>query len=178
MTMILIREQLDTPVGPVTLMTEEDGTVRMLEFSEKSDRTGNHLSRHFDGADIRDGRTPGPAREALKAYFRGDITAIDDLTVAAEDTPFRESVWAALRTIPPGEPWTYGDLAKAVGSPKGFRAVGSANGANPIAIIVPCHRVIASGGKLGGYGGGLERKTWLLRHEAINCGKELALRPG
>ena len=178
MTLTLIREQIDTPVGAMTLITDEEGTVRMLEFTEKRNREESHLIRHFKNADIRDGRTPGPARDALKAYFNGDITAIDGLPVAAEDTPFREKVWAALRTIPPGETWTYGDLAKAVDSPKGFRAVGSANGANPIAIIVPCHRVIASGGKLGGYGGGLERKTWLLQHEAENCGKQLALRAG
>ncbi|RFB03923.1 methylated-DNA--[protein]-cysteine S-methyltransferase [Parvularcula marina] len=174
----LIRELIDTPVGPITLITQSDGTVRMLEFTEKRDREEIHLKRHFGDAEIRDGKTSGPARKAVEAYFNGDIAAIDTLTTDAAGTEFQTKVWATLRTIPAGETWSYGDLAGAVGSPKAFRAVGSANGANPIAIIVPCHRVIATGGKLGGYGGGLDRKKWLLAHEAAHCGKQLALHAG
>ena len=119
-------------------------------------------------------RLPSPAREAkpkaeiaaaLAAYFAGDLRAIDALEVEPEGTPFQRSVWAALRTIPAGTTWSYAQLARAVGHPTATRAVGAANGRNPIALVVPCHRVIASDGTLGGYGGGLEMKRWLLRHE-------------
>jgi methylated-DNA-[protein]-cysteine S-methyltransferase len=123
------------------------------------------------------GRTPklsSPAREtsspkeisaALAAYFAGDLRAIDAMDVDPEGTPFQRRVWAALRSIPAGTTWSYAELARAVGHPAATRAVGAANGRNPIALVVPCHRVIASDGTLGGYGGGLEMKRWLLRHE-------------
>lgn len=178
MTTIFIREQIESPVGAIDLVTEEDGTVRMCEFADKPDRTASHLRCLETSGEIRPGKTPGPAREALKAYFTGDVTSLDDLPVAADGTAFRQKVWAALRTIPAGETWSYGDLAAAIGNPKGSRAVGNANGANPIALIVPCHRVIATGGKLGGYGGGLDRKRWLLRHEAAYCGNQLSFDAG
>ena len=119
-------------------------------------------------------RLPSPAREAkpdadiaaaLAAYFAGDLHAIDALRVDAEGTPFQQRVWAALRTIPAGSTWSYAELARVVGQPAATRAVGAANGKNPIALVVPCHRVISSDGTLGGYGGGLEMKRWLLRHE-------------
>lgn len=168
--MTLYREQVDSPLGSLTLMTEKDGTVRLLEFTSESERTSRHTARQAKGAEIVDGPAPGPAREALAAYFAGDMTALDGLTVAADGTPFRKKVWAALRSIPVGKTWSYGELAQAIGSPKGFRAVGSANGANPISIIVPCHRVIAADGSIGGYAGGLNRKEWLLAHEAKHCG--------
>jgi methylated-DNA-[protein]-cysteine S-methyltransferase len=117
---------------------------------------------------------PSPAREmraspeiaaALAAYFAGDLRAIDAMDVDPKGTPFQQRVWAALRTIPAGTTWSYAELARAVGQPSATRAVGAANGRNPIALVVPCHRVIASDGTLGGYGGGLEMKRWLLRHE-------------
>jgi len=117
---------------------------------------------------------PSPMREttttpdiaaALSAYFAGDLRAIDAVAVDPEGTPFQRRVWAALRTIPAGTTWSYAELARAVGQPTATRAVGAANGRNPIALVVPCHRVIASDGALGGYGGGLEMKRWLLRHE-------------
>src|SRR5207249_2519894 len=94
-----------------------------------------------------------------------DVRAIDDLPVQAHGTAFQQRVWAALRSIPAGRTVTYRHIAEAIGSPSAVRAVGAANGQNPIALIVPCHRVIASDGTLCGYGGGLWRKEWLLRHE-------------
>jgi methylated-DNA-[protein]-cysteine S-methyltransferase len=110
----------------------------------------------------------GACREiaaVLAAYFGGDLGAIDALEVDARGTGFQRRVWDALRTIPAGTTWSYAELARAVGQPTATRAVGAANGRNPIALVVPCHRVIASDGTLGGYGGGLEMKRWLLRHE-------------
>ena len=107
----------------------------------------------------------GGAKRALTAYFAGEIGALDTLSVATGGTDFQRCVWAALRTIPTGETVSYGELARRIGNPKAVRAVGMANGANPIGIVVPCHRVIGSDGGLGGYGGGVERKAWLLKHE-------------
>jgi methylated-DNA-[protein]-cysteine S-methyltransferase len=99
------------------------------------------------------------------AYFDGDLHAIDALPVATEGTVFQKSVWQALRTIPTGKTMSYGELAVKIGKPAAVRAVGLANGSNPIGVVVPCHRVIGANGSLTGYGGGLERKRWLLDHE-------------
>jgi methylated-DNA-[protein]-cysteine S-methyltransferase len=100
----------------------------------------------------------------LKAYFAGELKKFD-LPMSLEGTPFQKRVWEELQRIPYGQTISYQELAQRVGNPKASRAVGSANGKNPVAVIVPCHRVIATGGTLGGYGGGLERKEWLLEHE-------------
>jgi len=104
---------------------------------------------------------------SLDAYFAGDLTAIDDVPVATNGTPFQRTVWAALRRIPAGTTTSYGALAASIGYPSAMRAVGLANGANPVAIIVPCHRVIGADHSLTGYGGGLPRKRWLLEHEGF-----------
>jgi methylated-DNA-[protein]-cysteine S-methyltransferase len=109
---------------------------------------------------------PGGLSAALAAYFGGDLSAIERLPLGeAAGTPFQRSVWRALRAIPCGQRCSYGDLARAIGRPSAVRAVGMANGSNPICIVVPCHRVIGANGKLVGYGGGIERKRWLLAHE-------------
>jgi methylated-DNA-[protein]-cysteine S-methyltransferase len=105
-----------------------------------------------------------PAREQLRAYFAGELLDFD-LHLAAAGTPFQQRVWRALRAIPYGDTASYADVAREIGNPTATRAVGAANGRNPIAIIVPCHRVIGKDGSLTGYGGGLARKQWLLRHE-------------
>ena len=103
----------------------------------------------------------------LRAYFDGDLTEFE-IPIRLDGTDFQREVWSHLRDIPYGETISYGELARRVGSPKASRAVGLANGRNPVSIIVPCHRVIGSNGQLTGYGGGLERKTWLLDHEAAH----------
>lgn len=104
-------------------------------------------------------------KQALGNYFDGDLQAFDQTPVCMRGTAFQELVWTALRTIPAGRTWTYGQLAKELGRPQAARAVGHANSQNPIAIIVPCHRVIGASSSLTGYAGGLERKQWLLGHE-------------
>jgi methylated-DNA-[protein]-cysteine S-methyltransferase len=105
--------------------------------------------------------------DRLQAYFSGDLHALDTISVDPEGTPFQRDVWRMLQQIPIGQTWSYADLARAVGRPDAVRAVGAANGANPIPIVIPCHRVIGTDGRLVGYGGGLERKRWLLEHEGV-----------
>ena len=105
------------------------------------------------------------AGRCLAAYFDGRIDAIDAVEVAMGGTVFQREVWAALRGIPAGSHLNYGRLAERIGRPEAVRAVGAANGANPIGIVVPCHRVIGANAALTGYGGGLHRKRWLLEHE-------------
>jgi methylated-DNA-[protein]-cysteine S-methyltransferase len=106
----------------------------------------------------------------MKNYFAGELGAIDDLPVKTAGTPFQRAVWSALREIPLGATESYGKLAERIGRPTAVRAVGLANGSNPIGIVVPCHRVIGANGSLTGYGGGMERKRWLLEHEKAQTG--------
>jgi methylated-DNA-[protein]-cysteine S-methyltransferase len=159
----LYLDELDSPVGRLTIVADEEGRLRALGWLEGHDRMADQLRawapRLSRAAD------PSGVTSALRAYFAGALHAIDALPVTFEGTPFQESVWRALRTIPCGETRSYGQLARAIGKPAAVRAVGLANGANPIGIVVPCHRVIGADGSLTGYGGGLERKRWLLAHE-------------
>jgi methylated-DNA-[protein]-cysteine S-methyltransferase len=163
-----------SPVGTLYFVAGETA-LRALDFDRFAPRTRDLLQ-------LRDDEAAQPARRAdpqglgarLSAYFDGDLHAFDDLAVVMDGTPFQRRVWAELRSIVPGTTISYGELAARVGVRNGARAVGLANGANPIALVVPCHRVIGSNGTLTGYGGGMERKAWLLRHEA----RELPLYPG
>jgi methylated-DNA-[protein]-cysteine S-methyltransferase len=115
--------------------------------------------------ELREGSGPKSTRDSLNSYFAGDFSALGSIEVETGGTPFQRKLWAALREIPSGQTSTYGVLAANIGVPKAVRAVGAANGANPISIVLPCHRVIGSNQRLTGYGGGLERKRWLLTHE-------------
>lgn len=162
---ILTLERIATPVGEVLLVTDADGAVRALDFADYEARMMRLLARHLPGFVLKAGRAPEPVRQAVIAYFDGDLAALDGLAVKTGGTAFQRTVWAALRAIPPGQTRSYGQLAAAIGSPRAVRAAGLANGQNPVAVIVPCHRVIGSNGALTGYAGGLERKLWLLRHE-------------
>ena len=134
---------------------------------ERLTRLQARLKRWFPPHDILESETPTIARTRgwLEAYFDGTAADIGELPLDMRGAPFEQRVWMALRTIPPGQTTSYGAIAQALGSPGASRAVGAANGANPVAIIVPCHRVIGSSGSLTGYGGGLDRKTWLIDHE-------------
>ncbi len=161
----LTLDRIATPVGEVLLVTDAAGAVRALDFADFEARMMRLLARHCGGAVPTPGRAPAAVRTAVEAYFAGDIRALDRLEVATGGTAFQREVWAALRAIPAGETRSYGQLAAAIGRPKAVRATGLANSQNPIAVIVPCHRVIGANGTLTGYAGGLERKTWLLAHE-------------
>jgi methylated-DNA-[protein]-cysteine S-methyltransferase len=160
-------ERLPTPTGEMLVVTDEAGLLRAADWETHLERFQRLLGRHY-GADITLTEKAGPpskAAQALTAYFAGDLTAIDTIETATAGTDFQREVWAALRTIPKGETLSYGQLAARIGRDRAVRAVGLANGQNPVAIVVPCHRVIGANGSLTGYGGGMERKSWLLDHE-------------
>lgn len=151
---------LDSPVGPLTL-TAVNGTLAGLYMERQ--RPSFEIFGEPDDAPFVE------AAEQLEEYFAGERTTFD-LKLAMAGTPFQQQVWAELRQIPYGETTSYGELADRIGRPTAARAVGMANGRNPIGIIVPCHRVVGSTGDLTGYGGGLERKRYLLAHERGQLG--------
>ena len=164
----LRRFRLATPIGVLVLLQDGDDALRVLDWADHDERTHRLLRRHYgDGAvAIADGAAgASPALRTLGRYFAGELRALDALSVATGGSPFQRDVWRVLRAIPPGTTVSYAELAQRVGRPTAFRAVGLANGANPVGIVVPCHRVVGSDGSLTGYGGGLERKRWLLAHE-------------
>ncbi|WP_287898558.1 methylated-DNA--[protein]-cysteine S-methyltransferase [Brevundimonas sp.] len=165
-TLTLTLDRVASPVGEVLVVTDAEGAVRALDFHDFEDRMRRLLRRHYGEVVLTPGRAPEPVRAAVAAYFAGDLAAFDAVEVRTGGTDFQRRVWAALRDIPAGETRSYGQLAAAIGAPKAMRAVGLANGANPVGVIVPCHRVIGASGTLTGYAGGLERKRWLLAHEA------------
>ncbi len=154
--------RVDSPLGPITFTAGPRGLCALFLGGRMPQLSAP--AREKSAAPPNTAAT-GEIAAALAAYFSGDLRAIDALEVDPQGTGFQRQVWAALRTIPAGTTWSYAELARAVGRPTATRAVGAANGRNPIALVVPCHRVIASDGTLGGYGGGLEMKRWLLRHE-------------
>ncbi len=162
----LTLDRIPSPVGEVLVVVDGDGAVRALDFHDFEARMRRLLRRHYGEVVLAPGRAPEAVRQAVAAYFAGDLAAFETVEVETGGTDFQRRVWAALRDIPAGETRSYGQLAAAIGAPKAVRAVGLANGANPVGVIVPCHRVIGAGGKLTGYAGGLERKRWLLAHEA------------
>ncbi len=163
----LLTETLSTPIGNLVVIYDEDGRLRATDWTNYDDRMRRLLARHYGTDNVTltpVSRSSGPAL-AIAAYFDGDLHAIDALPTATEGTSFQKCVWQALRDVPMGQTVSYGELARLIGKPAAVRAVGLANGANPVGIVVPCHRVIGADGSLTGYGGGLERKRWLLNHE-------------
>jgi methylated-DNA-[protein]-cysteine S-methyltransferase len=166
--LVLRRFRLATPTGVLVLLQDADDALRVLEWDDNADRLTRLLHRYYgSGCAIADGDARSSvAVRALEQYFAGDLAALDALPVATTTgSEFQRRVWRALREIPAGTTISYAELARRVGKPSAFRAVGLANGANPIGIVVPCHRVIGSDGSLTGYGGGIDRKRWLLMHE-------------
>lgn len=159
-------ERWASPVSDLLLVTDDDGFLRALEFGDHETRMHRLLKNHYGNYALEPGDAPASLTRALDAYFAGDIDALAEVKTATGGTPFQREVWAGLRTIPPAMTLSYGQLAARIGRPGSGRAVGAANGSNPIALVVPCHRVIGADGTLTGYGGGMERKRWLLDHEA------------
>ena len=155
-------DEFDSPVGRL-IAVAEDGALRGLEFVDAPDRVERILAEAEHGK----GDPLGMAKRLNRYFERKDRTAFEGLRLKPKGTEFQARVWAELRRIEWGETRSYAEVAERIGSPKGVRAVGLANGANPIAIVVPCHRVIGSNGSLTGYGGGIERKRWLLVHEGV-----------
>lgn len=171
-------EHVPTAIGAVLLLTDERGRVRALDWQDYEARMQRLLRLHYGGVTtISDRRAPSEARRSLEAYFAGELSAVDSIEVETGGTPFQRAVWSALRAIRPGETLSYGALANRIGRPRAIRAVGLANGSNPVGIVVPCHRVIGANASLTGYAGGLERKRWLLQHERAPS-PTLPRRPG
>ena len=160
---------IDSPVGPLTI-AGHTGRVCLLHFGRETPAVGRQLARWYPGSIIERHADPAGAVTRLNDYFRDNVSALDDVQVELNGTEFQRQVWTALRRIRPGSTVSYSNLARDVGLPSAVRAVGAANGANPVAVIVPCHRVIGSNGSLTGYGGGLDRKRWLLQHEGVGVG--------
>jgi methylated-DNA-[protein]-cysteine S-methyltransferase len=161
-------ERIATATGPMLLVTDDQQRLRALDWDDHEDRMHRLFQRSYgpDAVRVRETAERSRAAQALEAYFAGELEAVAELPTAAEGTPFQRAVWTALRAIPAGQTLSYGALAARLGQPTAARAVGMANGANPIAIVVPCHRVIGADASLTGYGGGMERKRWLLEHES------------
>jgi methylated-DNA-[protein]-cysteine S-methyltransferase len=160
-------EHFPCPLGTITLITDDAGNLRALDFDDYDERMRRLLRLHYGDVTVEMGTAPGDIRKAMAAYFEGDFAATDAIRCATAGSAFQREVWAMLKQIPPSTTWSYGQLAKRLGKPNASRAVGLANGSNPIGIVVPCHRVIGANGTLTGYGGGLHRKRWLLQHEGV-----------
>lgn len=154
---------VETPAGTFRLYAKEDVLVA-AGFESAAPRLLARLEVRFGALEVREADDPAGAASALRRYLAGDAAALGTLAVDLGGTPFQRAVWEALRGIPCGTTVTYAELARRVGRPRAVRAVGAANGANPVSVVVPCHRVVGKDG-LRGYAGGLPRKEWLLAHE-------------
>jgi methylated-DNA-[protein]-cysteine S-methyltransferase len=166
-------DRLFTPIGDLLIVADDDGRLRATFWTDvphhpsRPDDLQRFLERHYAGAriELHPARDLHGLSDAITRYFSGELHAIDALPVETAGTPFQLQVWTALREIPCGSTISYAQLAGRIGRPAAVRAVGLANGSNPIGVVIPCHRVIGANGSLTGYGGGIERKRWLLDHE-------------
>lgn len=158
-------DRLTTPIGTALLVADAEGVLRALDWEDYEHRMRELLRLHYGAVALNVARAPAEIRRALTGYFDGDLASLTTVRWRVAGTPFQRKVWTALAGIPVGTTMTYGALAARLGSPKAMRAVGHANGSNPISVVLPCHRLIGANGSLVKYGGGLERKRWLLAHE-------------
>ena len=164
----LLYDEMPSPLGAILLACDGDALCA-LDYFDYEWRMHDLLAPRYGPVKLARRYDPNGYRTLIAAYFDGDYRALDGIKVNGGGTPFQQRVWQTLRTIPPGQTATYGQIAERLGSPKRARAVGLANSLNPIAIVVPCHRVIGANGALTGYAGGLDRKRWLLAHEQARC---------
>jgi methylated-DNA-[protein]-cysteine S-methyltransferase len=155
---------LASPIGPLAFAVAGGALLRL---DLRGDAAGllRGVERRFGVVDLHECADPAGVASRLERYFHGDLRALEEIAVDPGGTEFQREVWLKLREIPAGRTWSYADLARAVGRPAAVRAVGAANGANPVPLVLPCHRVIGTDGRLTGYGGGLDLKEWLLHHE-------------
>ena len=163
----LLLDLVPTPIGSLMIAADRDGNLRLALFTDDENVINRQLQIHYGkgGFTIDLACNPYGLSATISRYFGGELAAIDTVSVATGGTPFQREVWEELRNIPCGATMSYGEVARRIGHPTAVRAVGAANGDNPIAVVVPCHRVIGANGSLTGYGGGIERKRWLLDHE-------------
>ena len=162
----LLTDTLASPIGRLLLVFDA-GRLCALDYADCRGRLTRLLQWRYHQFRLSEAAKPLGATQQLRAYLGGELDALDSIQVDPGGTAFQQKVWAALRGIPPGTTRTYSALARQLGAPQAYRAVGRANALNPISIVVPCHRLIGANGALTGYAGGLERKHWLLRHEGV-----------
>jgi methylated-DNA-[protein]-cysteine S-methyltransferase len=167
----LFQCRMSSPIGTIVMLIDGRDRLSALDFEDDRSRMEQLLNRHYGvaGWHISEAKTEPSAAPAIERYFAGDLAALESIATHCGGTDFQRIVWTALRTIEPGTTRSYAALARQIGRPAATRAVGAANGANPIGIVVPCHRVIGADGSLTGFGGGIERKRWLLNHENNHC---------
>lgn len=156
--------EYESPVGRLELAVR-GGRLCALRFEDSRENLGEVVARFHPHEEVEATGAPAAVRDALARYFDGDIAAIAEVEVEFHGTPFQERVWNALRHIPAGTTISYSEVAAAAGRPRAVRAAGTATGSNRLAIVVPCHRVVRADGSIGNYGGGVDRKLTLLRHE-------------
>lgn len=168
----ILSDRIETPVGPMVLMAR-DGVLLLLEFEDMTDRVEREMKARFGLSEHLQTDDPFGLSSRVRAYFNGELSAIEGIETDGGGTEFQRRVWNELKRIPCGTTISYGELSRRLGDPKATRAVGLANGRNPISIVVPCHRVIGADGSMTGYGGGIVRKKWLLAHEGIAIQSEL-----
>ncbi len=171
----LLLDRLATPIGEALIVTDETGCVRGFDWADRETGMARLLRLHYGVVLLEAGAAPAGVRHRLTRYFEGEPGCLSDIAWRTAGTAFQRMVWTGLTTITAGETLSYGGLAARLGCAKSVRAVGLANGSNPISVIVPCHRVIGADGSLTGYGGGLGRKRWLLLHEGAAFRDQLAL---
>lgn len=173
----LLADRTRTPIGDLIVVADEAGSLRAVFFADGEEKLARTLRTHYgaNGFVLEAASDPAGLTSRIDAYFAGELDAIDELPVASFGTPFQRAVWAALRTIPCGTTVSYSEIARRIDHASAVRAVGLANGSNPVGVVVPCHRVVGANGSLTGYGGGLERKRWLLRHESSSRTDQLSL---
>jgi methylated-DNA-[protein]-cysteine S-methyltransferase len=160
-------DRLQTPIGVALLVTDSGGVLRALDWEDYAPRMKELLRLQIGAVVLSEARAPKDLRAALTGYFKGDLDRLTTIEWRLAGTPFQQKVWHALAKIPAGTAMSYGALAAKLKAPNAMRAVGHANGSNPISVVIPCHRLIGANGSLIKYGGGLERKRWLLQHEGV-----------
>lgn len=163
----LLLDRAPSPIGEILIVTDETGLLRAVDFHDFEPRLRRLLRLHYGDLPLEAGDAPAATKAAFARYFAGDVAALSALAWDTGGTAFQRAVWRALAAIPPGHTVTYSELARRVERPAAIRAVGAANGANPLSLVAPCHRVIGMSGALTGYAGGIDRKRWLLAHEGV-----------
>jgi methylated-DNA-[protein]-cysteine S-methyltransferase len=160
-------DRIDSPIGDI-LIVVDDGQLCSLDYADYKPRMMTLLQRRYGAVHLTEVVDPCGFSSRVREYLAGDYNSLDTIPVNTGGTVFQQEVWSALRTIPPGTTMAYGELAAKLGRPTAYRAVGGTNALNPVAIVLPCHRVVGANASMTGYAGGIERKQWLLKHEGYS----------
>lgn len=172
--MELFIDRIDSAIGTILLVSDGE-SLCALDYAGYEERMLTLLHRRYREFRLRDARDPQGFSGRMRAYLAGDLGCLNCIPVNPGGTAFQQEAWSALRTIPPGTVLSYGEMAARLGKPASYRVVGMTNALNPIAIVIPCHRLVGANGALTGYAGGLERKRWLLQHEGVDLVKSVSV---